>query len=122
MYYEGERVGLYRVDVWIEDGKILIEIEVAPHIEPVHKAQAISYLKVSDADLAIVANYGGSSLNDERFPNFLRDKHPKFVWQPRSVTEGLCYPDLTNAICRACRRVHFVLGSGSCTRPIAERR
>ncbi len=112
VYYEGERVGLYYVDVWIEGGKILIEIKVAPAIEPIHRAQAISYLKVSDADLAIVANYGGPSLEDERLPNFLRDKHPEFVWQPQPVAEGLLYPDLTDTIHRACHRVHFMLGPG----------
>jgi GxxExxY protein len=112
VYYEGERVGLYYVDVWIEGGKILLELKVAPAIEPIHKAQAISYLKVTDADLAIVANYGGPSLEDERLPNFLRDKRPEFVWKPWSVAQGLLYPDLVNDIQRACHRVHFVLGPG----------
>jgi GxxExxY protein len=112
VYYEGERVGLYYVDEWIDSGKILLEIKVAVAIEPLHRAQAISYLKVTDADLALVANYGGSSLEIERLPNFLRDKQPEFVWQPRPVTPGLLYPDLVNAIQRVCHRVHFTLGPG----------
>lgn len=112
VYYEGERVGLYFVDVWIDGGKILLELKVAPAIEPIHKAQAISYLKVTDTDLAIVVNYGGPSLEDKRLPNFLRDKQPEFVWQPRPVTPGLLYPDLVNAIQRACHRAHFTLGPG----------
>jgi GxxExxY protein len=91
---------------------LLLEIKVAPAIEPIHKAQARSYLKVTDADLAIVVNYGGSSLDDQRLPNFLRDRHPEFVWQPRSVHEGLLYPDLVNTVLRACHRVHFSLGPG----------
>ena len=112
VYYEGERVGLYFVDVWIEDGKILLEIKVAPSIQPVHKAQAISYLKVTDADLAILSNFGGASLEDKRLPNFLRDRHPEFVWQSPSAPEELLYPDLTDAIRRTCHRVHFMLGPG----------
>lgn len=112
VYYEGERVGLYFVDVWIEDGKLLLEIKVALAIEPIHKAQAISYLKVTDADLAFVVNFGGPSLEIERLPNFLRDKQPEFVWQPRPIAEGLLYPDLVNTIQRACHRVHFTLGPG----------
>lgn len=112
VYYEGERVGLYYVDVWVEDGKMLLEIKVAPAIEPVHKAQAISYLKVTDADLAIVVNFGGPSLEDERLPNFLRDRQPEFVWQPQPAAQGLLYPDLVNAIQRACYCVHFTLGPG----------
>ena len=112
VYYRDERVGLYYVDVWIEDGKILLEIKVVLAIEPIHRAQAISYLKVTDADLAIVVNYGGPSLEDERLPNFLRDKQPEFVWRPQPVAQGLLYPDLVNAIQRACHRVHFTLGPG----------
>ncbi len=112
VYYEGERVGLYLVDVWIENGKILLEIKVALAIERIHKAQAISYLKVTDADLAFVVNFGGPSLEIERLPNFLRDKQPEFVWQPRPIAEGLLYPDLVNVIQRACHRVHFTLGPG----------
>ena len=76
VYYECERVGLYYVDVWVDDGKMLLEIKVMPAIEPIHKAQALSYLKVTDADLAIVADYGSSSLDDVRLPNFLPEKLP----------------------------------------------
>jgi GxxExxY protein len=112
VYYEGERVGLYYVDVWVDNGKMLLEIKVAPGIEPVHKAQALSYLRVTDADLAIVVNYGGPSLQDERLPNFLRDKQPEFVWQSQPVAPGLLYPDLVNDIQQACHRVHFSLGPG----------
>lgn len=112
VYYAGERVGLYCVDVWIEGGKIVLEIKVAPAILPLHKAQAISYLKVTDADLAIVVSYGGPSLEDERLPNYVRDRQPQFVWHPRPVAQRLLYPDLVNAIQRACHRVHFTLGPG----------
>jgi len=112
VYYEGERVGLYFVDVWIEGGKLLLEIKVALAIEPIHKAQAISYLKVTDADLAFVVNYGGPSLEIERLPNFLRDRQPEFVWRPQPAAQGLLYPDLVNTIQRACHRVHLTLGPG----------
>ncbi|MFQ5344180.1 MAG: GxxExxY protein [Anaerolineae bacterium] len=112
VFYGDERVGLYDVDVWIESGKLLLELKVAPAIEPLHKGQAISYLKVTDADLAMVVNYGGPSLEAERLPNFLRDKQPEFVWQPQPFGQGLLYPELVNAIQRACHRVHFTLGPG----------
>ena len=52
---------------------MLIELKVGPTIEPLHKAQAISYLKIPDADLALVVSYGGPSLQDERLPNSVRD-------------------------------------------------
>ncbi len=90
----------------------MLELKVSSAIEPIHKAQAISYLKVTNADLAIVVNFGGASLEDERLPNFLRDKHPEFAWQAQPATEGLLHPDLTDTILRACHRVHFTLGPG----------
>lgn len=112
VFYQGGRVGLYYVDVWIDGGKLLLELKVAPAIAPIHKAQAISYLKVTDADLAILVNYGGKSLEDERLPNFLREKAVNFVWQQPSVDPEWLYPQLVNAIQCACHRVHFTLGPG----------
>ena len=112
VYYRDERAGLYFVDVWIDGGKILLELKVGPEILPLHRAQAISYLKVTGADLAIVVNYGGPSLQDERLPNFVRNRQAVFVWQPQSVGQGLIYPDLVHAIQQACHRVHWTLGPG----------
>ncbi len=111
--YEGARVGLYYVDVWIEQGKVLLELKVADTIDDIHKAQAISYLKVTDADLAMVVNFGTASLEVERLPNFLRERQPaEFQWQPQTDRKDLLYPELTDKIRRACYRVHFVLGPG----------
>jgi len=112
IYYRGVRVGLYLVDVWIEDGKMFLEIKVAPEILPLHRAQAISYLKVTDADLAIVVSFGAGSLLDERLPNFLRDKVVSFEWERPPLAEGLLYPELTNRLFEALHRVHFELGPG----------
>lgn len=111
--YEGERLGLYYVDLWIEQGKILLELKVAPALAPRHKAQAISYLKVTNADLALLVNYGQESLEIERLPNFVRTAAGReFVWQQPAASAEWRYPELTNRILRACHHVHFTLGSG----------
>jgi GxxExxY protein len=112
VFYEGERVGLFFVDVWIDGGKLLLELKVAPTIVPVHKAQALSYLKVTDCDLAFVVNYGGSSLEVQRLPNFLRDKRTEFEWQERPSDRNILFPGLVNSIQCVCHRVHFELGPG----------
>jgi GxxExxY protein len=112
VYYQDQRVGLYYVDIWIEGGKVILELKVAPEITPLHQAQAISYLKVTDADLAIVVNFGAKSLEDERLPNFLRDKRISFEWEKRTVNVDVPYPDLTNRLLEVCHRVHFELGPG----------
>jgi len=114
--YEGERVGLYYVDVWIEHGKILLELKVAPAFTPLHKAQAISYLKVTNADLAMLVNYGKKSLEAERLPNFVKHAPSEdFVWRQPPVDPQWLYPELVNTVQRACYRVHFTLGTGFLT-------
>lgn len=48
--YRETPIDRYYVDVWIEDGKLLLELKVAPAITPLHRAQTLSYLKVTGAD------------------------------------------------------------------------
>ena len=112
VFYRGQQVGLYYVDLWIEGGKIILELKVVPEILPLHQAQALSYLKVTDADLAFVVNYGAGSLMIERLPNFLRDKVVDFEWEQRPPTEGGLYPELADRVLKALHRVHFELGPG----------
>ncbi|MBP7998829.1 MAG: GxxExxY protein [Chloroflexi bacterium] len=109
--YQGVLVGQYYVDCWVEEGKMLLELKVAPEITPLHRAQALSYLKVTQADLAIIANYGASSLMDERLPNYLQGKKPTFTL-PRSTMLDVPYPELHHQIIQALYRVHFDLGPG----------
>lgn len=110
--YRNQLAGTYYVDHWLENGKILLELKVEPKIMPIHKAQTISYLKLTDADLAIVANFGAKSLQDQRLPNFIRDKKPDFQWKPQPLTTNLLYPTLTDSIFKTLHRIHFILGPG----------
>lgn len=114
VFYRDERVGRYYVDVWIEGGKMLLELKVAPQIEALHKAQAISYLKVTNADLALVGNYGAASFEDKRLPNFLEHACEHFHWNAHkpATSEQALYPELVNTIQHTCHRVHWTLGSG----------
>jgi GxxExxY protein len=110
--YRGVQVGRYFVDVWVEQGKVLLELKVSPEIEPIHEAQAISYLKVTDADLAIVANFGQGSFVDRRLPNFLRNKIVSFDWKPQPIPSSMLFPELTNELLTVLHRIHFELGPG----------
>jgi len=112
VYYRNRQVGRYYVDLWIEHGKVILELKVAPQILPLHQAQALSYLKVTDADVAIVVNFGAKVLQDERLPNFLRQKVARFEWEKRPVVADWPYPELTNQLLEVCHRVHFELGPG----------
>jgi GxxExxY protein len=67
---------------------------------------------VTDADLAIVVNFGAASLIDERFPNGLRGKTAVFTWPGNSPNIRVPYPELVNRIIELLHRVHFELGPG----------
>ncbi|NKQ35768.1 MAG: GxxExxY protein [Chloroflexi bacterium] len=110
--YHGVEVGRYRVDIWIENGDMLAELKVAPLLTPLHKAQAISYLKVTDADLALLVNFGQSSLVDVRLPNFVRDKPVLFRWERQTAVPDRLFPNLTDELLESCHRIHVELGPG----------
>ncbi|MBK8904631.1 MAG: GxxExxY protein [Anaerolineaceae bacterium] len=112
VHYCGVEVGRYFVDVWVEGGELLLELKVAPAILPIHQAQAISYLKVTDADLAVVVNFGANSLKDVRLPNGVRGEtavpHPTTYQPPVNVP----LPELATEIVNCLHRVHLALGPG----------
>lgn len=112
IFYEGERVGLYIPDFCIDRLKVILELKVTPTTTRLHQAQALSYLKVTDADLALIANFGPPSLKVERLPNFLRERQPEFAWKSRESAPDLLYPNLSAALYQALHRVHFTLGPG----------
>ncbi len=110
--YHGVQVGRYFTDLWIEDGKLLLELKVAPEIQPIHLAQVISYLKVTNADIGFVVNFGQSSLIDERVPNYVRDKNPEFNWHDENLVLDTPDTALTNQLVKILHQVHFELGCG----------
>jgi GxxExxY protein len=110
--YSNTTIGTHYIDLWLETGKLLLELKVAPRLLPIHQAQTISYLKLTNADLAILANFGTPSLQDQRLPNFIRDKPIDFQWQPPPPRSDILYPDLTNRLLETLHRVHFTLGPG----------
>lgn len=63
--YKDIFVGDYIAD-FVIDGKIILEIKAVKAIDDAHKAQAINYLAATGFELAIVLNFGESSLKQER--------------------------------------------------------
>ncbi len=49
--------------------KIIVELKAVKEIEDMHRSQAINYAKVAGLPLAMLINFGESSLKFERFPN-----------------------------------------------------
>ena len=63
--YKGDIVGIYRADPVI-DGKIIVEIKGISQLNASHNAQALHYLAATGLELAILINFGASSLEYRR--------------------------------------------------------
>jgi len=108
--YKGKKVGKYIPDMMLEDGKVAIELKAAPTIEAIHKAQSISYLAVTNAELCLIMNFGAPSMQFERLPNFLgHRKSPRSDWTRPSQN---LYPAITELIVEGLSEVHQTLGPG----------
>ncbi len=62
--YKGKRLDCgYRLDIVI-DNKIITELKSIEKIEPIHKAQLLSYLKLSGQKLGLLLNFNVSVMKD----------------------------------------------------------
>ena len=65
--YKGKQLNCgYRLDVVVE-GKIIIELKACEKIEPIHKAQLLTYLKLSSLNLGLLLNFNVPVLRDGIF-------------------------------------------------------
>lgn len=60
----------YRADLLV-DNKIIIELKSVDNLQPIHRAQTLTYLKLSKCPLALLINFGAPLLKDglQRFVN-----------------------------------------------------
>lgn len=63
--YRGVPVGCHRLDFLVER-RVVVELKVAPAIEPVHRAQVVAYLRSSGCRLGYVLNFGAPTLGIRR--------------------------------------------------------
>ncbi len=65
VWYEGHLCGTFRMDI-VVDGKVVLELKALNGLADDHLAQALSYLRATGLNLAIVLNFGCKSLNTKR--------------------------------------------------------
>ena len=63
--YKGQPVGHYVADL-VVDGKIVLELKAVTSITPAHQAQAHHYLAATGLRLALLINFGATSLQHKR--------------------------------------------------------
>ena len=108
--YRNQQIGQYRPDFTLADGALQLDLKATPLITTLHKAQLLSYLAVTQAELGFIMNFGASSMQYERLPNFLSSRQRSPVRRP--VDPKLLYPELTNQVLDALYTGHFTLGTG----------
>jgi len=74
IFYKGEKVGLRRVDFFVED-KIMVELKAVIQLEDVHLAQAINYLEAYGMKIGLLINFGNTSLQFKRVMKPSRDRN-----------------------------------------------
>jgi len=68
IYFQGHEIGLHRIDL-IVDGRIVLELKASAEIAQVYKQQALSYLKATGLQIAMVINFGAHRLQVARVVN-----------------------------------------------------
>jgi len=53
----------YRIDILVQDA-VVIELKSVDRIEPIHKAQLLTYLKLADKNLGLLINFNVPVLKD----------------------------------------------------------
>jgi GxxExxY protein len=64
VFYKGENIGLdFKIDLLVED-EVIVELKTVDSILPVHEAQLLTYLKLSEKRLGLLINFNVKLLKD----------------------------------------------------------
>ncbi len=73
IFFRGIFVGFHKLDLVVNE-KVILELKAVSDIAPIHKQQALSYLKATGLELALVINFGAGRLQVARVVNSKRRK------------------------------------------------
>ena len=59
VYYEGEVVGEFIPDLWVED-RVLVELKAVLSLQKEHEVQLVNYLTATKVDPGLLINFGPS--------------------------------------------------------------
>ncbi|HEY7352993.1 MAG TPA: GxxExxY protein [Terriglobales bacterium] len=80
--YQGEKIDLgYRIDLIVADS-VIVEIKCVEAINPVHKSQLLSYMRLSGKQVGLLINFHVEHLKDG-----IRRMVDGYNWQKSSTTE-----------------------------------
>lgn len=80
--YDGEQIDLgYRIDLIVEN-TVIVEVKCVEAINPVHKAQLLSYMRLSGKQIGLLINFHVEHLRDG-----IRRMVDGYDWKKASTTE-----------------------------------
>lgn len=114
VFYKDRLVGVQQLDLFVAD-EVVVELKVVPSLTPIHRAQAISYLKVTGKRVGLLFNFGGAEPQFERLYFSPRTPEDDVDAAIRALPEpSISYltPEITYAIIGGLFEVHTLLGPG----------
>ncbi|HZM21304.1 MAG TPA: GxxExxY protein, partial [Anaerolineales bacterium] len=83
VYFKNEPLGKFILDT-IVNGRVILEYKAVSEIARIHEQQALSYLKATGLELAIVINFGADRVQSSRVVNTKgKAKLPQRIPRPR---------------------------------------
>ncbi len=114
VFYKSSLVGLQRLDLFVAS-EVGVELKVVPALLPIHKAQAISYLKVIGKHVGLLFNFGSPEPEFERLYFDPRPPQNDLDAAIRALPEfptSYLTPELTYDVIGGLFEVHTTLGPG----------
>ena len=68
VFYKGDKIGEYRLDI-VVDNKVILELKAVSDMNSIFEAQLFSYLKATNMKLGILLNFGKKKLEFRRIVN-----------------------------------------------------
>ena len=81
VYFDGQVVGEYRVDLMVED-RVMVELKAAKALDDKHEAQLVNCLRASSIEVGLLLHFGVKPvfhrriLSNDRKPDFARRALP----------------------------------------------
>jgi GxxExxY protein len=72
--YKGKPLGIYRLDLLVENS-IILELKAVAALNDLCKQQLLSYLKATDIGLGILINFGNTRVEHVRIANTHKGSH-----------------------------------------------
>lgn len=69
VYYDGEEIGDFFADLWVDE-KLIVELKAVRSLTKQHEAQLVNYLTATGVDVGLLINFGPSVQIKRKYRNY----------------------------------------------------